>query len=158
MPPVSAFGDVRWVVSPGEAVVCGRVSLLYSAGGGVMSCSYPDLKVRLVRTTNRLHSARDPGTGVAYDRVQPVLVLTVELVTALTLALDQEGALWVADDLGLVEVFTADVQVRMMGPPSVAAPLAFSLVVASESTPAPLGATHGLRAAVFTVRNFLLTV
>ena len=114
---------------------------------------YTDLTIHVVKPTFPVDGIREPGEGVVHDESHLVLVLSEELMIALTLALDQAGALWETDNFG-IDRLTADVQVSMLGPYAGAAPPLDTEIPASWLLTTPITRNLGLQACFVMVKNF----
>ena len=146
-------GDVHWVNGPGDIENGGRVWIRLSATGGILFYLYTELTIHLVRSAYPVDGLREPGEGIVTDESHLVLVLSDELMIALTLALDEAGALWETDNFG-IDRLTADVQVSMLGPGAGAAPPLDTEIPASWLLTTPITTNLGLQASFLMVKNF----
>ncbi len=145
-------GDVHWVNGPGDIENGGPVWIRLSATGEILLYIYTQLTIHLVRSAYPIDGLREPGEGIVTDQSHLVLVLSDELMIALTLALDQAGALWETDNFGL-DRLTADVQVSRLGPDADAAPPLDTEIPASWLLATPITANLGLQASFLMVKK-----
>ena len=153
MQQVTVPGFVHWVNGPGDIEYGGPVWIRRSATGGILLYLYTELTIHLVRSTYREDGPREPGEGIVTDHGHLVLVLSDELMIALTRALDQAGALWENDNFGL-EWLTANAQVSMLGPDAGAAPPLDAEIPISWLLTTPPTRNLGLQASFVMVNNF----
>jgi hypothetical protein len=153
MQQVTVHGDVHWVSVPGRFENGGHVWIRRSNTGGILFYLYTDLTIHLVKPTFPIDGIREPGEGVVRDESHQVLVLSEELMIALTLALDEAGALRESDNFG-IDRLTADVQVSRLGPDAGAAPPLDTEIPASWLLATPITANLGLQASFLMVKNF----
>jgi hypothetical protein len=153
MQQVTVHGDVHWVNGPGDIEYGGPVWIRQSATGEILFYLYTELTIHLVRSAYPVDGLRESGEGIVTDQSHLVLVLSDELMIALTLALDQAGALWETGDFG-IDRLTADVQVSMLGPDAGAAPPLDTEIPASWLLTTPITRNLGLQASFVMVKNF----
>jgi hypothetical protein len=153
MQQVTVHGDVHWVNGPGDIENGGPVWIRLSATGEILLYIYTQLTIHLVRSAYPVDGLREPGEGIVTDESHLVLVLSDELMIALTLALEEAGAVWVTDNFG-IDRLTADAQVSMLGPGAGAAPTLDTEIPSSWLLTTPPTMNPRLQASFLMVKNF----